>query len=146
MDILFNDTYKSLENIGWKGIPEFCVITGKNGSGKTQLLQLIYSAITKNWIGIENFDRPKSFPQIKGVQLRTEDVVYLRHDWQLENLGPAIIGNIQGEREQLYTHYSNHRRNREGQFGTNLQALFQAKKNDNYSVQENIMTDLYDRL
>lgn len=33
--------YKSIRNITWKDIPDFAVLTGTNGSGKTQLLELL---------------------------------------------------------------------------------------------------------
>jgi AAA15 family ATPase/GTPase len=146
MNLLFNDTFKSLDNIVWKEIPMFCVITGKNGSGKTQLLQLINTAITKNWIDVEHHNRPKSLPQITGDQLRREDVVYLRHDWQLEDLGPAVLGNIQSERQGLFTSYSNHRQSIISRYGGNNTAFLQEKKNDQSFINGNLMTDIYDKL
>jgi len=30
--------YKSIKNLRWEGIPGFSIVTGPNGSGKTQLL------------------------------------------------------------------------------------------------------------
>ncbi|EMO62625.1 hypothetical protein LEP1GSC133_1794 [Leptospira borgpetersenii serovar Pomona str. 200901868] len=33
--------YKSLKNFKWENIPDFAVITGLNGSGKTQLLEAL---------------------------------------------------------------------------------------------------------
>ncbi len=34
--------YKSIDNVEWNDIPPFAILTGLNGSGKTQLLELIY--------------------------------------------------------------------------------------------------------
>ncbi len=33
--------YKSIENLSWRDIPGLAILTGKNGSGKTQLLELL---------------------------------------------------------------------------------------------------------
>lgn len=41
MKILLKATYKSLDPFSSEELPNFCVITGKNGSGKTQLIELI---------------------------------------------------------------------------------------------------------
>lgn len=34
-------TYKSIDHVVWDKIPPFAVLTGLNGSGKTQLLELL---------------------------------------------------------------------------------------------------------
>lgn len=36
-----NGSYKSISNIEWKNIPGFAILTGRNGSGKTQILELM---------------------------------------------------------------------------------------------------------
>jgi recombinational DNA repair ATPase RecF len=38
---LISASYKSIKSLKWDDIPEFVVVTGKNGSGKTQLLELL---------------------------------------------------------------------------------------------------------
>ena len=45
MDIKFTEKYKSITNFEWLNIPRFSVITGSNGTGKSQLLKLIYNTI-----------------------------------------------------------------------------------------------------
>jgi ABC-type molybdenum transport system ATPase subunit/photorepair protein PhrA len=43
MNIKFTGKEKSLEDFEWNNIPELSVITGMNGAGKTQILNLINS-------------------------------------------------------------------------------------------------------
>jgi recombinational DNA repair ATPase RecF len=33
--------YKSISTVAWENIPGFAVLTGRNGSGKTQLLEVL---------------------------------------------------------------------------------------------------------
>ncbi|MBE9597754.1 hypothetical protein [Pedobacter sp. MC2016-24] len=46
MKISLQGRFKSLTSFEWDNIPQFVVITGPNGSGKTQLIELIYESIT----------------------------------------------------------------------------------------------------
>lgn len=45
MNIKFSNKYKSITPFEWLEIPKFSVITGPNGTGKSQLLQLIHQTI-----------------------------------------------------------------------------------------------------
>lgn len=45
MSIFFEGRYKSLTTFSWTDIPDFVVISGPNGTGKSQLLDLIYNSI-----------------------------------------------------------------------------------------------------
>jgi len=100
MEIKFDGTYKSVEKIYWHNVPKFSVITGKNGTGKSQLLDIIKAGITKTWEGVSH--SPSQFPEISGRQFRTEDLVFLRGEWALSNLGAIGLSNVQQEREELY--------------------------------------------
>ncbi|WP_374510999.1 AAA family ATPase [Niveibacterium sp.] len=69
MDIrLVKGQYKSISSLHWQGIPKFAVITGGNGSGKTQLLELIARSA--------------------GVAPLPEGVVYSR----MHNIEPVDVG------------------------------------------------------
>mgnify|MGYP003507029760 FL=1 len=46
MEIKFEGKYKSITSFNWTEIPKFVVITGPNGTGKSQLLDLIYNTVT----------------------------------------------------------------------------------------------------
>ena len=103
MNIKFKGKYKSIENIDWQDIPKFSVITGKNGTGKSQLLDLIKVGVTRQWIGIPNPGNGN--PKITGRLFRTEDLVFLRGEWTLDNLGAIGLNNVQKERESLYNQF-----------------------------------------
>ena len=54
--IKIQQTYKSIPNgLEWNDIPNFAIITGKNGSGKSQLLEQI--KVQKNWVDISCSDK-----------------------------------------------------------------------------------------
>lgn len=42
-------SYKSIKHIIWDDIPAFAVLTGLNGSGKTQLLEILAHRLTNTW-------------------------------------------------------------------------------------------------
>jgi len=43
MNIIFKGKHKSIREFEWKDIPKLAVVTGLNGSGKSQLLEIIHS-------------------------------------------------------------------------------------------------------
>jgi predicted ATPase len=45
MKIQFDGKYKSIGPFEWNEIPSFVVITGLNGTGKSQLLRLIHATV-----------------------------------------------------------------------------------------------------
>lgn len=51
MDVIFNGRYKSLRDFTWKDLPSLTILTGLNGSGKSQVLEVIhntYSSLAQN--------------------------------------------------------------------------------------------------
>jgi len=59
-----------VRDMKWEGIPEFAIITGKNGSGKTHLLNAINAGITnKKWL--------------YNCELRSDQMVFIPYDWRL---------------------------------------------------------------
>lgn len=104
MNIAFTGKYKSIENFEWLNIPKLSVITGKNGTGKSQLLELIKAGVTKQW---ENVPQPPNqFPNITNENYRTEHIVYLKGEWALNNLGAIGLNHIQQEREQYFSQFT----------------------------------------
>lgn len=107
MDIEFDGKYKSITNLSWTNIPDFVVITGPNGTGKSQLLELIYSAIAG-----DNYHRVK----ITGNNITPDEVIYLRGEWQLNQTTYINLANIQQQLEGHFnsftSNYNSHVKNR----------------------------------
>lgn len=77
MDIKLKNKYKSLEPFEWSEIPNFVVITGKNGTGKSQILQLINDRLTlsnNSHLGV-----------IISGNFKKHEIVYNKSSWALRN-------------------------------------------------------------
>ncbi len=92
MDLIIKNQYKSLENISWHDVPKFCVITGKNGAGKSQLLELINSYLTTNQREIVEFNTN---------DFKKDDMLYLTSEWQLGNLTSIGLSHITSDKIRL---------------------------------------------
>ncbi len=68
MKIKLIDKYKSLKNFESEELPDFTVITGKNGSGKTQLLELIKDANNPQQNLIKLIPKQKNLIQFEGIE------------------------------------------------------------------------------
>ncbi len=103
MKIEIVEKYKSIQTLQWNDIPQLAVITGQNGVGKTQLLQLIYLKI----LGDKKIDN----------LIKIEDIEYLPHqvnhigDWQLDDTSTISIANNITTIEQEYNNFTNNRSN-----------------------------------
>ena len=94
MDIeLVNGNYKSINSLKWTDIPDFVVVTGKNGSGKTQLLELIHHQLGTDQNHKNNIARIPTNPffevdlKVDNFNYSDKEVVYLPATWDLSNLG-----------------------------------------------------------
>jgi ABC-type lipoprotein export system ATPase subunit len=98
--------YKSIAALEWENIPELVVITGKNGSGKTQLLELI------NWhFTPAQSKRTQPGHPFHGVQTTVsdfsatdKDVVYIPNIWQIGNLGATNVNAHNAAIDTLHKH------------------------------------------
>lgn len=99
MDIEFKGKYKSLTNFDWPDIPNFVVLTGPNGSGKTQLLELIYNTVI-------NKHGTNERVIIKNKVINSDEVTFIRGEWQLDNISPVNLAMIQGNITDLYQQFS----------------------------------------
>lgn len=107
---LTSGNYKSIKALDWTNIPEFVVVTGSNGSGKTQLLELI-----NHFIGVDPASRSKQGRDrnnpFYGVQLEVEnfdanfdDVIFQPATWNLGNLGGINASSFSGTINNLHQH------------------------------------------
>jgi energy-coupling factor transporter ATP-binding protein EcfA2 len=111
MDIeLIKGDYKSIKSLKWVDIPDFVVVTGKNGSGKTQLLELIHYELGSEQEHKNNVARNPADP-FHGVQLKVDnfsysnkEVIYLPATWSLSNLGGINASSFTNTINTLYNH------------------------------------------
>lgn len=98
--------YKSIDSLDWANIPELSVITGKNGSGKTQLLELInwHFSPAQNKRN-QNPDHPFYGVETQcSINLTPNEVVYIPNIWQIPNLGAVNATSHKSVIDKLYKH------------------------------------------
>ncbi|MEK6152079.1 AAA family ATPase [Flavobacteriaceae bacterium 3-367] len=95
MDISFNGKFKSITEFEWLDIPMFSVITGPNGTGKSQLLELIYYELIGKH-GIDDRFR------IEGELIEKNEVTFIKGEWQLSAVQDINLSSIQ---QQIGAHY-----------------------------------------
>lgn len=85
MDIRIRGQYLSIGDWEWNDIPRFAVITGLNGAGKSQLLEILARATHANTIG---GDRIESLPDSLSVDFIGEtfsrgEVLHSTSEWPI---------------------------------------------------------------
>ena len=110
MEIKFDGKYKSITSFNWIEIPAFVVITGPNGTGKSQLLDLIHNTII-------NKEGPTARVAISGKSIRPDEVTFLKGEWQLQNTGSVNLSTIQQKMDSYYNNFigGQYARNQHGQ-------------------------------
>lgn len=88
MDISFKGNFKSLSSFEWKNIPSLAIISGLNGSGKSQLLNVImgtYNDISRNSRLTEHTGK-EFVMSISGVDLDKDGMIF----WQPNGINPNL--------------------------------------------------------
>ena len=92
--------YKSIDRIAWRDIPPFAVLTGVNGSGKTQFLQALAYRISK--VGHPQFPLLDALPlTVSGDEIAPHEVAYLPNGVNHFNAGGASIANLTNAKQQF---------------------------------------------
>lgn len=98
MDIIFNGKYKSLTSFEWKDIPNFVVITGPNGTGKSQLLSLIFNTVINKSGTTERVS-------IIGKSINPDEIIFLRGEWHLQDTSHIDLASLQRKTEEYYGNF-----------------------------------------
>ena len=120
MEIQFTGKYKSITPFEWLNIPKFVVITGPNGTGKSQLLELIYNTIINKQGTTERL-------QIVNEDIKPNEVIFLKGEWHLENTGYTDLSTIQSQLTnhfQQFQQYHNYNNNQNSEHNLKLFSTF----------------------
>lgn len=100
LSLNFSGNYKSIRAFSWGNIPAFAVITGINGTGKSQLLELIHNTLINN---------PQSPSHervtITGKTIGRHEVTFLKGEWQLQGTGRLSYATVQSRIESYYSQF-----------------------------------------
>lgn len=93
--------FKSIRNLVWKDVPEFAVLTGRNGSGKSQLLLYLAHAL--------NQAMDPQYPELTELQIQTKgatfepgDVSYVPDSGGLIYNAGVSVGELPNIKKQAY--------------------------------------------
>jgi len=96
--------YKSIRSLSWNNIPDLAVITGRNGSGKTQLLEVLAYHLT----GTHPPDRNLGVQvNVQGLQIDADEVGFVPSAGRFAGGGGASIAQMQGARQNLFQQVQN---------------------------------------
>jgi AAA15 family ATPase/GTPase len=99
MDISFSGTYRSLDSFIVEGLPKFCIITGLNGTGKTQFLELVQSLINP-YVSINGSI------SISGESLKIDEALILTSEWaKLSNLTEVSFETVRQQLENFWIRF-----------------------------------------
>lgn len=96
--------YKSVKKLTWDNIPDFSIVTGRNGSGKTQLLEILAYHFTGT--------RPPQSPlgvsvAAHGVALDADEVGFVPSTGRFTGGGGASVAQMQSHRQSFYQQVQN---------------------------------------
>ena len=101
--------YKSIDGLNWERIPPFAVITGLNGSGKTQLLEVLaykLTGTTPHGVNLSGLEL-----SVAGDSFGPESVAYLPSRWEVTPAAHVGIPQMQQARDQLWNEVYQHGHN-----------------------------------
>lgn len=103
-DIPSGRSYKSLTRLEWNDVTPFAVLTGRNGTGKTQLLEFLAWRLTDS-----NFPGPDQFRdvaiKITGATFSADEIVFIPSNQQLQHPPAASFSELRDLKSNLYSQY-----------------------------------------
>lgn len=96
--------YKSIRSMSWHDIPNFAIITGRNGSGKTQLLEALAYHLTgtqprQGIFGVQ--------VKVEGVKIDADEVGFVPSSGRFSGGGAASIADMRSLRQGLFQQVQN---------------------------------------
>jgi len=101
MDIIYKGKFKAITSFRWTGIPKLAIITGKNGTGKSQLLQIIYQSFLSNMKSQIGGDLT-----VSDGPYDKKEIIYNRSEWQLAGGKGSNTDSYSSIRQSSYKIYS----------------------------------------
>lgn len=96
--------YKSIKTLNWSDVPEFAIVTGRNGSGKTQLLEILAYHFTGT---LPNSGKLGVRVAIEGPKIAADEVGFVPSTGRFSGGGGASLAQMQNLRQNLYQHAGN---------------------------------------
>ncbi|EDY19117.1 AAA ATPase [Chthoniobacter flavus Ellin428] len=99
--------FKSIDNLLWEDVPPFAVLTGLNGSGKTQLLELLAYRLTQTrhpQLG----DLGKVLVNITGDTFSPDSVAFIPSQWEIGGAPVLGLAQLQDAKRNLYSQLQRH--------------------------------------
>lgn len=96
--------YKTIESLTWNDIPPLALLTGPNGSGKTQLLEVLAYKLTGTLppqVGL--FDGIDL--QVTGASFPPESVAFLHNRWEMTPQVHIGIPQLQQAKDQMWNEF-----------------------------------------
>lgn len=93
--------YKTISTLSWADVPGFAILTGKNGSGKTQLLEIL--AYHLSGAPLPGMPINSLLPvkvTINGPTYQPDDIAYVPSDGRFSGGSGSSIMNVQNFRQQ----------------------------------------------
>jgi ABC-type Mn2+/Zn2+ transport system ATPase subunit len=92
--------YKSISNLTWDNIPGFAVVTGKNGAGKTQLLEVLAYHFSGTVPPSAQSSPLPVLVQASGEAYRPDEIGYVPSDGRFSGGGGVTLANLPNVRRQ----------------------------------------------
>jgi energy-coupling factor transporter ATP-binding protein EcfA2 len=95
-------TYKSISSIVWSDIPPFSILTGRNGSGKTQLLEIIAHSLSRTVP--QEYGNTRELPvtvSIEGLDITPADVSFVPDTGRFSGGAPVTLAQMSQLTQQL---------------------------------------------
>ena len=93
--------YKTISSLSWTDIPGLAILTGRNGSGKTQLLELLaYHLSGARPPGMRPNSALPVEVRIVGPIYHAEDIAYVPSSGRFSGGSPSSLANLRSFREQ----------------------------------------------